>query len=89
MHPASSALILINTLAFLTTLGALRLAFFDLHLNSSDGTTVFALERWDEKLNHFRYGREKAAAICYGFSMYRPGKNPAVITLRCTSDTEK
>jgi hypothetical protein len=24
--------------------GALRLAFFDLHLNSSDGTTVFALD---------------------------------------------
>ena len=118
--------------------GTLRLAFFDLHLNSSDGTTVFALdlgrkrfmrlspnwatpfplpgesafltftenryvpiprstktancsyiERWDEKLNHIRYARETTAAICYGFSMYRPSKNPAVITLRRTSESEE
>jgi len=118
--------------------GTLHLAFFDLHLNSSDGTTVFALdlvrkrfvrlspnwatpfplpgesafltftenryvpipgskktancwyiERWDDKLNHIRYAREKSAAICYGFSMYRRGKNPAVITLRRTSDSEE
>jgi hypothetical protein len=118
--------------------GTLRLAFFDLHLNSSDGTTVFALdlprkrfvrlspnwatpfplpgesafltftenryvpipgskrtancwyiEHWDEMLNHVRYARENTAAICYGFSMYRPGKNPAVITLRRTSDSEE
>jgi hypothetical protein len=118
--------------------GALRLAFFDLHLNSSDGTTVFALdlpgkrfvrlspnwatpfplpgesafltftenryvpipgskktancwyiEHWDEMLNHIRYGRENTASICYGFSMYRQGKNPAVITLRRTSDSEE
>jgi len=118
--------------------GALRLAFFDLHLNSSDGTTVFALdlprkrfvrlspnwatpfplpgesafltftenryvpipgskktancwyiEHWDEMLNHIRYARENTAAICYGFSMYRRGKNPAVITLRRTSDSEE
>jgi len=118
--------------------GALRLAFFDLHLNSSDGTTVFALDlgrkrfvrlspnsatpfplpgesafltftenryvpipkstktancsyikRWDEKLSHIRYARENTAAICYGFSMYRPGKTPAVITLRRTSESEE
>jgi hypothetical protein len=118
--------------------GALRLAFFDLHLNSSDGTTVFTLdlarkrfvrlspnwatpfplpgesaflsftenryvpipkstktancwyiERWDENLTHIRYARENTAAICYGFSMYRPGKNPAIITLRRTSQTEE
>lgn len=117
--------------------GTLRLAFFDLHLNSSDGTTVFALdlgrkrfirspnwatpfplpgesafltftenryvpipgskktancsyiERWDDKLNHIRYAREKSAAICYGFSMYRPSKNPAVIALRRTSASEE
>ena len=118
--------------------GTLRLAFFDLHLNSSDGTTVFALdltrkrfvrlspnwatpfplsgesafltftenryvpipgskktancwyiEHWDEMLSHIRYAREKSAAICYGFSMYRRGKNPAVITLRRTSDSEE
>ena len=118
--------------------GTLRLAFFYLHLNSSDGTTVFALdlarkrfvrlspnwatpfplpgesafltftenryvpipgskktancwyiEHWDEMLNHIRYARENTAAICYGFSMYRRGKNPAVITLRRTSDNEE
>ena len=118
--------------------GTLRLAFFDLHLNSSDGTTVFALdlgrkrfvrlspnsatpfplpgdsafltftenryvpiprstktancsyiERWDEKLNHIRYARENTAAICYGFSMYRSGKNPSVIMLRRTSDSDE
>jgi hypothetical protein len=118
--------------------GTLRLAFFDLHLNSSDGTTVFALdlsrkrfvrlspnwatpfslpgesafltftenryvpipgskktancwyiEHWDEMLNHIRYARENTAAICYGFSIYRRGKNPAVITLRRTSDSEE
>ena len=115
--------------------GPLRLTFFDLHLNSTDGDTVFALdltgprlvrlspnwatpiplpgelafltftenryvpvpaskktancsyiERWDEKLNHIRYAREKSAAQCYGMSMYRPGLTPAVITLRRSSE---
>jgi hypothetical protein len=115
--------------------GLLRLAFFDLHLNSSDGDTVFALdlsgprfvrlspnwaapiplpgeaafltftenryvpivgskktancsymERWDEKLDNLRYAREKSAAICYGASMYRPGKDPRVITMRRGAD---
>jgi hypothetical protein len=115
--------------------GSLRLAFFDLHLNSTDGGTVLALdlsgprfvrlspnwatpiplpgepafltytetcyvpipgsrktancsyiERWDDKLNHIRYAREKSAALCYGMSMYRRGLTPAVITLRRSSD---
>jgi len=115
--------------------GVLRLAFFDLHLNSTDGDTVFALdlagprlirlspnwatpiplpgepafltftenryvpidaskktancsyvERWDKKLNHIRFAREKSAALCYGMSMYRPGLTPAVITLRRSSE---
>jgi WD40-like Beta Propeller Repeat len=115
--------------------GALRLAFFGLHLNSTDGDTVFALdlngprfvnlspnwatpiplpneavfltltenrhvpipgssktancryiERWDDKLTHIRYAREKSAALCYGMSMYRPGKDPSVITLRQSSE---
>jgi hypothetical protein len=115
--------------------GPLRLAFFYLHLNSTDGDTVFALdltgprlvrlspnwaapiplpgeaafltftenryvpipgstktancsymEHWDEKLNKIRYAREKSAALCYGASMYRPGKNPGVITLRRGAD---
>ena len=115
--------------------GPLRLAFFDLHLNSTDGDTVFALdlngprlvrlspnwaapiplpgeaafltftenryvpisgskktancyytERWDEKLNKIRYAREKSAALCDGASMYRPAKNPSVITLRRSAE---
>jgi WD40 repeat protein len=115
--------------------GSLRLAFFDLHLNSTDGDTVFALdlngprfvrlspnwatpiplpgeaafltftenryvpildskktancsyiERWDEKLNHIRYAREKSAALCYGMSMYRPGLTPSTITLHRGAD---
>jgi hypothetical protein len=115
--------------------GPLRLAFFDLHLNSTDGDTVFALdltgprfvrlspnwaapiplpgeaafltftenryvpipgskktancshmEHWDEKLNKIRYAREKSAALCYGASMYRPDKDPRVITLRRGAD---
>ena len=115
--------------------GPLHLAFFDLHLNSTDGDTVFALdlngprlvrlspnwaapiplpgeaafltftenryvpipgskktancsymEHWDEKLNKIRYAREKSATLCYGASMYRPGKNPSVITLRRSAE---
>jgi len=115
--------------------GPLRLAFFGLHLNSTDGDTVFALdlsgprfvrlspnwatpiplpgeaafltftenryvpipgskktancsymERWDDKLNHVRYAREKSAAVCYGMSMYRPSLSPPIITMRRTSD---
>jgi hypothetical protein len=42
-----------------------------------------------QMLNHIRYARENTAAICYGFSMYRRGNNPAVITLRRTSDSEE
>ena len=110
---------------------ALRVAFFDLHLNSTDGDTVFAfdingsrlvrlspnwaapvplpgepafltltenryvvipgttktancsyLEHWNVKLRKVRYARGKSAAICYGASMHRPGRTPAVITIR-------
>ncbi len=115
--------------------GPLRIAFFGLHLNSTDGDTVLALdlsgprfvrlspnwaapvplpgeaafltftenryvpipgsektancsyiERWDDKLNHIRYARENSAALCYGASMYRPGKDPCAITLRRGAD---
>jgi hypothetical protein len=115
--------------------GLLHLAFFDLHLNSTDGDTVFTLdlngprlvrlssnwaapiplpgeaafltftenryvaipgskktancsymEHWDEKLNKIRYAREKSAALCYGASIYRPSKNPSVITLRRSAE---
>jgi hypothetical protein len=110
---------------------ALRVAFFNLHLNSTDGDTVFAfdingsrrvrlspnwaapvalpgepafltltenryvvipgttktancsyLEHWNTKFRKVRYARAKSAAICHGASMYRPGRTPAVITIR-------
>lgn len=113
----------------------LRLAFFGVHLNSTDGDTAYALdltnrrfvrlspnwaapipvpgepaflamayaryvpipastktanssylERWDASLTRVRYAREETAAVCYGASIYRPGKTPAVITIRKTSD---
>jgi hypothetical protein len=44
------------------------------------------IEHWDEKLNKIRYAHEKSAALCYGASMYRPGKDPSVITLRRGTD---
>ena len=115
--------------------GLLRLAFFGLHLNSTDGDTCFALdlngprlvrlspnwaapmplpgesafitltenryvsipgstktancsyiERWDAQLQKVRYARGKAAAICYGASIYRPDRTPAVITIRQNAD---
>lgn len=109
----------------------LRLAFFGVHLNSTDGDTDYALdltnrrfvrlspnwaapiplpgepaflamsyvryvpipgstktancsylERWDAGLKKVRFAREETAAICYGASVYRPGKTPATITVR-------
>lgn len=109
----------------------LRIAFFELHLNSTDGTTVYALdfdrlrlvrlspnwatpiplpgepafltlaenryvpipgsemtancsyvERWNRSLHKIRYARPGTAAICYGASMYRPGKTPRVVDVR-------
>jgi hypothetical protein len=113
----------------------LRLAFFGVHLNSTDGDTDYALdltnrrfvrlspnwaapiplpgepafltmsyvryvpipdttktancsylERWDSELTKVRYAREGAAAVCYGASMYRPGKTPATVTVRKSDD---
>ncbi len=50
------------------------------------GTTKTAncsfLERWDASLKKVRYARDGTAAICYGASMYRPGKTPAIINIR-------
>ncbi len=109
----------------------LRVAFFGLHLGSTDGDTVFALdldgkrlvrlspngsapyplpgeaafltftenryvpfgdgkrtancsyvERWDAALQTVRYAKDKTAGECYGASMYRPGKGPAVVRVR-------
>jgi len=115
--------------------GPLRLAFFGVHLDSTEGDTDYALdlanrrfvrlsrnwaapfplpgegaflsmtyvryveipgtkktancsylERWDEKLKPLRFAREGTAAVCYGASMYRPGKTPATINLRRSGD---
>ena len=109
---------------------ALRLAFFGIHLDSSEGDTVFALdlnsprlvrlsENWampvplpgeaaflvlaearyqpipgskktangsyleflDSDLKKVRYGSSDTATVCYGASMYRPGKRPGIITI--------
>jgi hypothetical protein len=115
--------------------GSLRLAFFGVHLGSTDGDTDYALdlagrrfvrlsknwaapfplpgdgaflsmtyvryvpipatdktancsylERWDSSMKPLRYAREGTAAVCYGASMYRPGKTPAVINIRKSGD---
>jgi hypothetical protein len=113
----------------------LRLAFFGVHLNSTDGDTDYALdltqrrfvrlspnwaapiplpgepafltltyaryvpipgtkktancsymELWDANLKKVRFAREGTAAICYGASMYQPGKTPATVTVRKSGD---
>ena len=115
--------------------GLLRVAFFGLHLNSTDGDTSFALdfngprfvrlspnwaapiplpgdaafltltenrfvsiqgttktancsyiEHWDAQLQKVRYAKINAPAICYGASMYRTDRTPAVITVRRNAD---
>lgn len=38
--------------------------------------------RWDADFNKVRYAKPDTAPICYGASMYRPGKTPAVVTIR-------
>jgi hypothetical protein len=40
------------------------------------------LERWDSALNKVRYAREGTAALCYGASVFRPGRTPATINVR-------
>jgi hypothetical protein len=44
------------------------------------------LERWDANLKQVRYAREGTAAICYGASMYRPGKTPTTVNIRKSGD---
>ena len=115
--------------------GLLRVAFFGLHLNSTDGDTSFALdlngprfvrlspnwaapiplpgeaafltlaenryipipgatktancsyiEHWDAQLQKIRYARPNIPAVCYGASMYRPDRSPAVIAIRQNAD---
>ena len=109
----------------------LRVAFFEHHIDSTAGTTVYALdldgkrlvrlspnyatphplpgepafltftqilyvpfgdgkhtancsyiEHWGTSLKPVRYANGKAAGDCYGASMYRPGRSPAVIYLK-------
>jgi len=114
----------------------LRLVFFAVHLDSTDGDTDYALdlnaprrlvrlspnwaapfplpgepafltltsvrylpipgskktancsfvERWDAKLNKVRFAQPDSAAIVSGASMYRPGRTPAVVTIRKAGD---
>jgi hypothetical protein len=115
--------------------GLLRVAFFGLHLNSTDGDASFALdlngprfvrlspnwaapiplpgdaafltltenrfltipgttktancsymEHWDAQLQKVRYARSNAPAVCYGASIYRSERTPAVIAVRQTAD---
>jgi WD40 repeat protein len=115
--------------------GLLRVAFFGLHLNSTDGDMCSALdlngprlvrlspnwaapiplpgesafltltenryvpipgssktancsyvEHWDAQLQKIRYARTNTAAICYGASMYRQDRTPAVIAVRQNAD---
>lgn len=44
------------------------------------------LERWDAELEKIRFARDGTAAVCYGASMFRPGKTPAVINIRKSGD---
>ena len=67
---------------------------------SSKTANCSYMERWSDNLHEkcyqnesicdgqpeVRYARKGSAAICYGASMYRPGRNPAVITLRNAGD---
>lgn len=40
------------------------------------------IERWDASWRAIRYAKAKTPAICYGASMYRPGRNPRIVTLQ-------
>ena len=44
------------------------------------------MEHWDASLKKVRYAREGTAAICYGASMYLPGKTPATVIVRKSGD---
>lgn len=43
------------------------------------------VERWGADLKPVRYANGKAAGDCYGASMYRPGKSPAVVCVQFTA----
>ncbi|MEP6669311.1 MAG: hypothetical protein ABJF10_09175 [Chthoniobacter sp.] len=48
--------------------------------NSAKTANCSFIERWDSEFKKIRYGKEGTAPICYGASIYRPGKTPAVVT---------
>ena len=49
---------------------------------SSKTANCCYIERWDAKLKKIKYVNDKTAPICYGASIYRPGKTPAVVTIK-------
>ena len=49
---------------------------------SSKNENCSFMERWDTDFNKVRYAKPDTAPICYGASMYRPGKTPVVVTIR-------
>ena len=67
---------------------------------SSKTANCSYMERWSADLHEkcsekesvcdgqpdVRYARKGSAAICYGASIYRPGRNPAIITVRQGGD---
>jgi len=55
---------------------------------SSKTANCWYIERWDDKLTHIRYAREKSAALCYGMSMYRQALTPSTITIRRNTDSK-
>jgi hypothetical protein len=68
-------------------------------VSSDEGVEGFTRDQYEEQLREnkekghecygepqVRYARKGSAAICYGVSMYRPGKTPAVITFRNGAD---
>jgi hypothetical protein len=114
--------------------GALRVAFFERYMGSTDGVTIYALDlsgrrfvhlsphgampiplpgepafltltferyvsisgstmtancsyidHWNAKLRKVRYA-QGGAAVCYGASLHRPGRRPAVVTIRNTRE---
>ncbi|MBV8101721.1 MAG: hypothetical protein JOZ31_21470 [Verrucomicrobia bacterium] len=55
--------------------------------NSTKTANCSYMERWDASFHKIRYSTD-AAAICYGASLYRPGKTPAVVSVRNFSANE-
>jgi len=47
---------------------------------SSKTANCSCIERWDSALKKIRYGKDGTAPICYGASLFRPGKTPSVVT---------